>query len=98
MHSLVSSYGSEPAKLAVPSVSNAQTLSTSAGPWVHASLFLFNPYGGVLMQRLANRLAADFPNRPAGLGVLYYKPENGGAFDKNFEMLWCETTGISPED
>lgn len=50
------------------------------------------------MQRLANRLAADFPNRPADLEVLYYKPENGGAFDKNFEMLWCETTGISPED
>jgi SAM-dependent methyltransferase len=60
--------------------------------------FLFNPIGGGLMEQLANRMAAVFRDRPSDLEVLYYKPEQADAFADHFEMIWCETTGISPED
>jgi SAM-dependent methyltransferase len=65
------------------------------GPCV---VFLFNPFGAELMQRVASRMAAEFHGRPADLEVLYYKPEQAGAFAESFQIVWCETVGISPED
>ena len=61
-------------------------------------IFLFNPFGAAVMERLAGRMAAAFLDRPADLEVLYYKPEQADAFAKSFELTWCEASGISPED
>lgn len=61
-------------------------------------VFLFNPFGAALMRRLADRMVAEFQQRPADLEVLYYKPEQADAFADSFQMIWCEATEISPED
>lgn len=61
-------------------------------------VFLFNPFGANIMQRLADRMEAAFLDRPTDLEVLYYKPEQADAFAKSFELTWCEASGISPED
>jgi len=61
-------------------------------------VFLYNPFDAPLMQRLADRLAAEFQNRPADLEVLYAKPEQANAFAQSFAMAWCEACGISAED
>jgi SAM-dependent methyltransferase len=60
--------------------------------------FLFNPFGATLMARVVARMAAAFRDRPHDLEVLYYKPEQAAAFANSFEMIWCETTGIIPEE
>jgi SAM-dependent methyltransferase len=74
---------------------DATEMAWPAGPCV---VFLFNPFGAVLMQRLADRLVEEFQGRTSDLEVLYYKPEQADAFAKSFEMIWCEATAISPED
>lgn len=66
-----------------------------AGPCV---VFLFNPFSGVVMQRVLDRTALAFHDRPSDLEVLYYKAEEPAAFTKSYEMIWCEATGISPQD
>jgi hypothetical protein len=30
--------------------------------------------------------------------MAHYEPGQAAAFADHFEMIWCETTGISPED
>jgi hypothetical protein len=75
--------------------SDAVYFSWPMGPCV---AFLFNPLGKLLTQRLASRLAVDFRDRPVDLEIFYYKPEHANAFDMTFAMIWCEATGISPED
>jgi hypothetical protein len=66
-----------------------------AGPCI---AFLFNPFDATLMRALAKRMAGEFRNRPSELEVLYYKPAQVDAFADDFEMIWCEATGISTED
>lgn len=43
-----------------------------SGPTV---LFLFNPFGAVVMRRLLRRLATAFADRPGGLDILYVNNE-----------------------
>jgi SAM-dependent methyltransferase len=74
---------------------DAADLQFASGPCV---AFLFNPFGAELMQRMADRMAAEFKNRPTDLEVLYYKPEQAAAFAESFQMVWCETTEISQKD
>lgn len=61
-------------------------------------LFLFNPFGAELMNRLADKLVALFGDRPDDLEVLYYKPEQAVAFVRHFKMIWCEAIGLAPEE
>jgi SAM-dependent methyltransferase len=74
---------------------DAVDLKFSPGPCV---VFLYNPFGAALMQRLANRMAEEFKDYPTSLEVLYCKPEQAAAFAESFQMVWCESTEISPED
>lgn len=76
-------------------VGDAVEFAWPLGPCV---VFLFNPFGATLMERVADRMAAAFRDRGSDLEVLYYKPEHAAAFASSFEMIWCETTGISPEE
>jgi hypothetical protein len=61
-------------------------------------VFLYNPFSATLMARVVDRMAAAFHQRPRDLEVLYCKPEQAAAFASSFEMIWCETTGITPEE
>lgn len=79
-------------------MSNAQTLSTSTGPWIHASLFYSTHSAGFSCNGLPTALRQTLVIGQPTSEILYYKPKNGGAVDKNFEMIWCETTGIGSED
>jgi SAM-dependent methyltransferase len=65
------------------------------GPCV---VFLFNPFGGEVMQRLVERMAVQFHGREADLDVLYYKPEQAAAFADAYRMTWCDAVAISLED
>jgi predicted RNA methylase len=58
-----------------------------AGPMV---LFLFNPFGAVVMRRLLKRLARAFANRPDALDVLYVNDEQAWVFQqqKGFARLF----------
>jgi SAM-dependent methyltransferase len=61
-------------------------------------VFLYNPFGATVMRRVLDRIAAAFRYRPDDLEILYCKAEQAEAFAESFEMTWCETIGISPED
>jgi hypothetical protein len=61
-------------------------------------IFLYNPFGGTVMQRVLERLAAGFRNRPSDLEILYCKAEQTEAFADAFELVWCEAIAISPDD
>jgi SAM-dependent methyltransferase len=74
---------------------DAAELEFPPGPCV---VFLFNPFGAVPMRQLTNRMASEFQSRAVDLEVLYYKPEHADAFAESFQMVWCESTEISPED
>lgn len=66
-----------------------------AGPCV---VFLYNPFGATVMQRVVDRMAAVFRERPFDLEILYCKAEQTEAFADSFELSWCEAIGMSPED
>ncbi len=74
---------------------DATAIAWPSGP---CAVFLFNPFGPALMQRLADRLTAEFRDRPSDLEIIYYKPEQAEAFAKSFEITWRDAIPISPED
>jgi predicted RNA methylase len=74
---------------------DAAEFSWPVGPSV---VFLYNPFGATIMQRVLNWLAAAFRDRPDDLEILYCKAEQADAFTQLFETIWCEATAISPED
>jgi SAM-dependent methyltransferase len=74
---------------------DALDLEWAAGPCI---VFLFNPFDDALTRQVAERLAIAFRDRPLDLEVLYYKPPPTDAFARDFEMIWCESVPISPED
>jgi SAM-dependent methyltransferase len=74
---------------------DAMELEFPPGPCV---VFLYNPFGAELMQRLTSRMASEFQSRPGELEVLYCKAEQAAAFTESFQMVWCESTEISAED
>jgi hypothetical protein len=49
------------------------------------------------MQRVVDRMAAAFRDRPSDLEILYCKAEQTEAFAASFEPVWCEAIGISLE-
>ncbi len=63
-------------------------------------LYLFNPFGRPVVERLLERIAVSFPDRPGLLDVVYFNPEAGGAFEEHggFERLWSGTLELSAED
>jgi SAM-dependent methyltransferase len=74
---------------------DAIDLEWPAGPCI---AFLFNPFDDALTRQVAKRLTVAFQDRPSDLEVLYYKPQHADAFARDFEMIWCESVAISPED
>jgi SAM-dependent methyltransferase len=63
-------------------------------------LYLFNPFAAPVMQRLIERIAADFAGRPGLLDLIYFNPEAGQLLDghEGFERLWTGTMDLSEED
>lgn len=63
-------------------------------------LYLFNPFGRPVVQRLINRLAEQFSTRPGLLDIIYFNPESGDLFDDHpgFQRLWMGTAPMSEED
>lgn len=53
-------------------------------------MFLFNPFGAVVMRRLLKRLAKSFAERPSALDVLYMNDEQAWVFEeqKGFVRLF----------
>jgi hypothetical protein len=61
-----------------------------AYPAVPTVLFLFNPFGAVVMRRLLRKLAGAFTERAGALDVLYVNDEQAFAFEqqKGFARLF----------
>ncbi len=69
-----------------------------AGPCL---LFLYNPFGIVLMDRFLDRLANLFKHRPGQLDLLYVNDEERGLMQdhhKQFQELWRGRIHLSHED
>ncbi len=68
-----------------------------AGP---AVLFLFNPFGAVVMRRLLRRLARVFAGRRGELDILYVNNEQEAEFEARagFTRLWNGAVFRSRED
>jgi predicted RNA methylase len=66
---------------------DAVEFALPAGPTV---LFLFNPFGAVVMRRLLKRLAHEFADRAGAMNVLYVNDEQAWAFEeqKGFVRLF----------
>jgi len=60
--------------------------------------YLYNPFGEQVMQRLADKMSTHFSATPGDLEIVYQKPEQAAAFEKSFEMVWCEAIPMSEDD
>jgi hypothetical protein len=77
---------------------DVMSLRMPTGPCL---LFLFNPFGIVLMDRFLDRLARQFKNRPGELDILYVNDEQRDLFrdhHKQFTELWRDRIFLSHED
>ncbi len=65
-----------------------------------ACLYLFNPFAAPVMERLIDRIEADFRERPGLLDLIYFNPEAGELLEAHggFELLWTGTVAMSEED
>jgi SAM-dependent methyltransferase len=63
-------------------------------------LYLFNPFAAPVMERLVERIEADFRGRPGMLDLIYFNPEAGHLLEAHggFELLWTGTVALSAED
>ena len=63
-------------------------------------LYLFNPFARPVVERLLERIAMSFGDRPGLLDVVYFNPEAAGAFEERegFQLLWSGTVELSAED
>ena len=64
-------------------------------------LFLFNPFGLILMDRFLTRLTHLFRNRPGELDILYVNDEQKELFEQEhprFNLLWNGRIYLSRED
>jgi SAM-dependent methyltransferase len=63
-------------------------------------LYLFNPFSALVLQRLIERIEAQFVDRPGLLDLIYFNPEAGDLLEKHggFEVLWTGTVALSEED
>jgi hypothetical protein len=63
-------------------------------------LYLFNPFAAPVMERLVERIEADFRGRPGMLDLIYFNPESGQLLEAHggFELLWSGTVAMSEED
>jgi SAM-dependent methyltransferase len=69
-------------------------------PWPEGPclVYLYNPFGEQVMQRLAEKMRNRFSQNPADLEVIYQKPEQAIAFAQDFDMVWCEAIPMSQDD
>lgn len=74
---------------------DALELELPQGPCL---VYLYNPFGEQIMQRLAEKMRLHFAARHSDLEVLYQKPEQAAAFADGFEMVWCQPIPMSEED
>jgi hypothetical protein len=77
---------------------DVMSLRMPAGPCV---LFLFNPFGIVLMDSFLDRLAILFKDRPGQLDLLYVNDEQReliGDYHRQFHELWRGRIHLSHED
>jgi hypothetical protein len=63
-------------------------------------LYLFNPFTAPVVQRLIERIEADFAKRPGMLDLIYFNPAAEEMLDAHggFELLWRGTVAMSEED
>lgn len=61
-------------------------------------VFMFNPFGREVMDRVVERMVRAFCGHPDDLYVLYYKPEQATALEASFEVLWCEPAPVTAEE
>ena len=63
-------------------------------------LYLFHPFTAPVLERLIERIAAQFAGRPGLLDLIYFNPEAGELLEKHggFEVLWTGTVALSAED
>jgi SAM-dependent methyltransferase len=63
-------------------------------------LYLFNPFAAPVMERLVERIEADFRGPPGMLDLIYFNPESGHLLEAHggFELLWTGTVALSEED
>jgi SAM-dependent methyltransferase len=63
-------------------------------------IYLFNPFAAPVMERLIERIEADFASRPGMLDLIYFNPESEQLFEAHggFELLWTGTVAMSEED
>lgn len=63
-------------------------------------LYLFNPFAAPVVERLIDRIEADFAGRQGMLDLIYFNPEAGELLDAHggFELLWAGTVAMSEED
>jgi SAM-dependent methyltransferase len=63
-------------------------------------LYLFNPFAAPVVERLVERIEAEFAARPGMMDLIYFNPEAGHLLDahEGFELLWTGTVQMSEED
>jgi len=80
---------------------DATELTLPDGPCV---VFLYNPFGGPVLEALLSRFDEHFGERWGDLDVLYLVPDFAGAFQKRegYKLLWQanfrQSDGNEPED
>lgn len=76
---------------------DALELEWPPGPTV---LFLFNPFGAVVMRRLLRAVARGFARRPGELDIVYVNNEQEAVFEtqRGFTRLWSGVIRKSRED
>jgi len=69
-------------------------------PTGHCLLYLFHPFRSPVLERLIERIEADFASRPGMLDLIYFNPEGGELLEAHggFERLWTGTVAMSEED
>jgi len=63
-------------------------------------LYLFNPFGRPVMERLLERIPMRFQDRTDLLDVVYFNPEAADVFQAvdGFQLMWSGTIPLSAED
>ena len=74
---------------------DATELEWPSGPCL---VYLYNPFAEAVMRAVVEMLRERFGDRRDELEIVYQKPEQAAALEKDFELVWCGVCALSEED
>jgi hypothetical protein len=61
-------------------------------------VYLYNPFAEPVMRAVVKAMRERFGDRRDELEIVYQKPEQAAALEKDFEMVWGGVCALSEDD